>query len=85
MDAQKVLAQLDDEKSYAALSVRISRKAYDHLQEVAELTGHKPAQIMRACLEQGIEEILNSLYFPQRSDTPQYPADDPRYNGHDPI
>lgn len=91
MDAQKVLAQLDDEKSYAALSVRISRKAYDHLQEVAELTGHKPAQIMRACLEQGIEEILNIRFkggwglCPQnRPNQRLRPMSEPQPNRRDP-
>lgn len=85
MDAQKVLNKLEEEKAYTALSVRISRKAYDQLQEVAELTGHKPAQIMRACLEQGIGELLESLYWPQNEGKCQYPADDPRYNGQEPI
>ena len=61
MDAQKVLSQLEEDLTFAALSVRISRKAYDQLQEVAELTGHKPARIMRACLEEGISEIYESL------------------------
>lgn len=62
MDAQKVLSQLHEEKAFWAGSVRISRKSYDQLQDIADITGHKPAQIMRAIMEQGIEELLESLY-----------------------
>lgn len=68
MDARKVLNQLNEEKAYMTLSVRISRRAYDQLQELSEQTGHKPAQIMRATLEQGVEEMMEQLYYDERQE-----------------
>lgn len=62
MDAQKVLAQLQEEKAFMAMSVRISRNSYHQLNELADRTGHKPAQLMRAILEQGITDLLQQVY-----------------------
>ena len=42
-------------------TVRLSRKTYDQLQEVAEYTGKKPAQIMRHVLERQIEGMYDAI------------------------
>jgi len=57
----KISQNLKDDGQTVTFSVRISKKAYDQLQETASITGHKPASIARQCLEVSISEYYQYL------------------------
>ncbi len=57
----KISKNLKGDEQTITFSVRISKKAYDQLQEVAQITGHKPASIARQCLEVSVEEYYGFL------------------------
>ncbi len=57
----KISQNLKDDGQTVTFSVRISKKAYDQLQEVALITGHKPAAVARQCLEVSIDQYYQFL------------------------
>lgn len=59
--AQRIQTQLSADGQTMTFSVRISRKAYDQLQEVSDITGKKSAAVARACLEVSIEDLYGEL------------------------
>ena len=61
--ASRVSEKLGNDKAFATFSVRISKKHYDMLQELENLTEKKPAALARACLEAAIEEYYESLLY----------------------
>lgn len=60
--ASRILASLDQHPSYRTVSVRMTRETYNHIQEIASITGKKPAAIMRACLAAGVEELISDIH-----------------------
>lgn len=59
--AQRIHSQLSTDGQTMTFSVRISRKAYDQLQEVSDITGKKSAAVARACLEVSIDDLYVEL------------------------
>jgi len=57
----KISQNLKDDGQTVTFSVRISKKAYDQLQETAVITGHKPAAVARQCLEVSIDQYYQFL------------------------
>jgi predicted DNA-binding protein len=56
---ERILNTLETPEKYVMFSIRISRKHYHMLQEIADITGRKPASLARSCLH----ETLEDLYF----------------------
>lgn len=61
--ANRVSEKLGNDKAYATFSVRISKKHYDMLQELENITDKKPAALARACLEAAIEEYYEAQLY----------------------
>jgi hypothetical protein len=51
----------DDSEKTMTFSVRITKKHYDILQELSDITGHKPSGLARTCLQVALEDLYSTL------------------------
>ena len=66
--SQQILETIgNDRDDYTTFSVRITKKHYDILQELSDITGQKPATLARTCLQVAVEDLYATLLTPPES------------------
>jgi predicted DNA-binding protein len=66
--SQQILEAIgNDSDNYTTFSVRITKKHYDILQELSDITGQKPATLARTCLQVAVEDLYATLLTPPES------------------
>lgn len=62
--AKQILESIGNEsEQFMTFSVRITKKHYDILQELSDLTGQKPATLARLCLQVAAEDLYETLLY----------------------
>ena len=60
--SRQILESVGNEsEQFMTFSVRITRKHYDILQELSDITGQKPATLARMCLQVAAEDLYATL------------------------
>lgn len=61
MNTKAILKKVREDETLTGVSVRISRRTLDQLEQIADIEQKPTAAIMRAILETGAEEVLDAL------------------------
>jgi len=66
--SQQILETIGNESDqFMTFSIRITKKHYDILQELSDITGQKPATLARTCLQVAVEDLYATLLTPPES------------------
>ena len=63
MNTKAILKKVREDETLVSVSVRISRRTMGQLEQIADIEQRPVATIMRAILEQGVEEVLEALLY----------------------
>lgn len=66
--ARQILKSIGNEsEQFMTFSVRITKKHYDILQELSDITGQKPATLARMCLQIAAEDLYETLLYKEEN------------------
>lgn len=63
MNTKAILKKVREDETLVGVSVRISRRTMGQLEQISDIEQRPVAAIMRAILEQGVEEVLEALLY----------------------